>query len=107
MLNVLQRTDGLEGSRSPINIPQRQGHIFPLSFLAFNSGEIQYKTENSLELLEIRIITLPRRSFNHSWYHATHLTHLRHFPFPIPAAYLLHIAPELPDILGHGGGNSA
>lgn len=61
---------------------------------------------NASELLEIKIFTLSE-SFDHFCYHTTHQSNLRHLPFPVPAAYLLHIAPELPDILGHGGGNSA
>lgn len=60
----------------------------------------------SLKLLEIIIFT-PSQSFDHSCYHTTPQSNSRHLPFPILAAYLLHIAPELPDILRHGGGDSA
>lgn len=109
MLNTLQRTDCLEGSRSPINNIKSRTiffHCISFFFTALNATEIQCTTEMSLELPEVRIFTLSRRSFDCSCYHATHQANLRHFPFPIPDAYLLHIAPELPDVLGHGGGDS-
>lgn len=109
MLNALQRTDGLEKSKSPINNRQRQGLYFStviLFLIALNAWKVQHTTEMSLALQEI-IITLSRRISDHSCYHATHPLNPKHFPFPVSAAYLLHIAPKLPNILGHGRGDSA
>lgn len=68
MLNALQKTDGLEESKSPINNPQRQGSYFPFVFITLSARKVQSTTEMLLKLLEIILFTLSQ-SFDHSCNH--------------------------------------